>query len=283
MRETARSGRATTFMVLHAVLAAVLARHNASDDIPVGTVVAGRGDPRLDDVVGMFAATLVLRTRVAADASFGDLLAHVRDRDIAAYTHARTPFETIVERLAPVRDSSHHPLFQVALSMRRPALPALDLPGLAVSAAAAPHDSVPFDLQLTVTETADSIDLEFTYQRALYDASTIAAFAARFTGILDEVVGDPAVEVGRIDLLTDTERTALVPARGGESHPASLWTLLAEGARLGGSGGAVRAGEITLGYPDLVTRAEALASVLRSRGALPERPSPARCRVRWTR
>lgn len=269
VRETARSGRATTFMVLHAVLAAVLARHNASDDIPVGTVVAGRGDPRLDDVVGMFAATLVLRTRVAADASFGDLLAHVRDRDIAAYTHARTPFETIVERLAPVRDSSHHPLFQVALSMRRPALPALDLPGLAVSAAAAPHDSVPFDLQLTVTETADSIDLEFTYQRALYDASTIAAFAARFTGILDEVVGDPAVEVGRIDLLTDTERTALVPARGGESHPASLWTLLAEGARLGGSGGAVRAGEITLGYPDLVTRAEALASVLRSRGALP--------------
>ncbi|NKT96376.1 hypothetical protein GS854_25525 [Rhodococcus hoagii] len=176
VRETARSGRATTFMVLHAVLAAVLARHNASDDIPVGTVVAGRGDPRLDDVVGMFAATLVLRTRVAADASFCDLLAHVRDRDIAAYTHARTPFETIVERLAPVRDSSHHPLFQVALSMRRPALPALDLPGLAVSAAAAPHDSVPFDLQLTVTETADSIDLEFTYQRALYDASTIAAF-----------------------------------------------------------------------------------------------------------
>uniref|UniRef100_UPI003B8A87CC amino acid adenylation domain-containing protein n=1 Tax=Rhodococcus sp. TaxID=1831 RepID=UPI003B8A87CC len=269
VRETARRGRATTFMVLHAVLAAVLARHNASDDIPVGTVVAGRGDPRLDDVVGMFAATLVLRTRVAADRSFADLLAHVRDRDLAAYTHARTPFETIVERLAPVRDSSHHPLFQVALSMRRPGLPTLDLPGLAVSAAAAPLDSLPFDLQLTVTETADAIDLEFTYQRALYDAATIAAFAARFTRFLDGVVRDPAVEVGRIDLLTEAERAALVPARGDASLPASLWTLLADGARTGGSGPAVRAGEITLGYPDLVTRAEALASVLRSMGALP--------------
>ncbi|PTR23457.1 glutamate racemase [Rhodococcus sp. OK519] len=269
VRETARRGRATTFMVLHAALAAVLSRHAGSEDIPVGTVVAGRGDPRLDDVVGMFAATLVLRTRVAGDASFADLLAHVRDRDLAAYTHARTPFETIVEHLAPVRDSSHHPLFQVALSMRRPALPTLDLPGLVVSAAAAPLDSVPFDLQLTVTETADSIDLEFTYQRDLYDAATVAAFASRFSRFLDQSLRDPDVEVGRIDLLTDAERRELVPARGKIGTPSSLWSLLADGAGTGRSGVAARSGENELGYTELVTRAETLATTLRAHGAVP--------------
>ncbi|QBJ95977.1 non-ribosomal peptide synthetase [Rhodococcus sp. ABRD24] len=265
----ARQHRATAFMVLHAALAAALSRHNGSRDIPIGTVVAGRGDPRLDEVVGMFASTLVLRAQVAPDASFAELLEHVRGRDLAAYTHSETPFETLVERLAPVRDSSHHPLFQVALSMRRPMLPSIDLPGLVVTAAAASVETTHFDLQLTVTETPAGIELEFTYKRDLYERATIAAFASRFVALLDEVVRDPAAEVGRIDLLTDGERAALVPARGGASAPASLWSLLSGGAAIDGGAVAVVAGGETLTYHELRTHAEALAAVLCSRGAVP--------------
>ncbi|NKS69117.1 hypothetical protein GS584_08490 [Rhodococcus hoagii] len=127
---TARRHRSTTFMTIHAALAAVLARHNDTDDIVIGTAVAGRGDPRLDSLVGMFASTLPLRTDVAAGQTFVDLLEHVRERDIEAFARVDTPFERIVERVAPERYSARHPIFQVALAVRRPGSVRFTLPGL---------------------------------------------------------------------------------------------------------------------------------------------------------
>ena len=88
----ARSHNATTFMVMHAALAALVSRYSASADVPIGTVVAGRSDPKLDDLVGMFAGTLVLRTTIDRTASFAELLGHVHQQDLAAYTHAGHAF-----------------------------------------------------------------------------------------------------------------------------------------------------------------------------------------------
>ncbi|WP_114721480.1 amino acid adenylation domain-containing protein [Rhodococcus sp. AG1013] len=269
---TARRHRATSFMVLHAVLAAVLARHNGSADVVIGTAVAGRGDPRFDDVVGMFASTVVLRTDVDGDGSFASLLEHVRRRDVEAFAHADTPFETIVERLAPLRDSARHPLFQVALSMRRPETVRIDLSGLVVTAEPAAQDTVQFDLQLTVTETPGALELEFAYRSDLYDHDTVTAFAERFEMFLDAVTDDPAKVVGDVDLLTDVERASLVPASGEAGTPVGLWALLSDGARRGGSRAAVVAPGIEVSYRDLVDRAEGLAAALGARGAGPGVP-----------
>ncbi|PND48814.1 condensation domain-containing protein, partial [Rhodococcus sp. ENV425] len=194
----ARDGRATTFMVLHAALAVLLARHGAGDDIAVGTVVAGRGDPQLDALVGMFAGTLVLRTPVDPDATFADLLAEVHARDLAAYTHPDAPFETLVERLNPARNPARHPLFQVALSLRRPTVDTFELPGLTARVLPVADEHANFDVQLVVTETGTGVDLEFAYATDLYDAGTVAAFADRYVAILRAAVADPAVRIGDI-------------------------------------------------------------------------------------
>ncbi|WP_048772056.1 non-ribosomal peptide synthetase [Rhodococcus ruber] len=266
----AREGRATTFMVLHAALAVLLARHGAGGDIAVGTVVAGRGDPQLDDLVGMFAGTLVLRTPVDPDAGFADLLNDVHARDLAAYTHPDAPFETLVERLNPARNPARHPLFQVALSLRRPTVDAFELPGLTARVLPVADEHANFDLQLVVTETGTDVDLEFVYATDLYDAGTVAAFADRYVAILRAVVADPAVRIGDIDLLTEPERAALVPAAGPEPAPArTLWQWLADGASRGGGGVAVRDGDTDLTYPQLLSRAEALAARLHAAGVRP--------------
>ncbi|MCL2536182.1 MAG: amino acid adenylation domain-containing protein, partial [Nocardiaceae bacterium] len=129
-----------------------------------------------------------------------------------------------------------------------------------------PADTAQFDLQLTVTERSDSFEFEFTYDRDLYDRDTVAAFARRVVAFLDAMTGDPAVAVGDVDLLTDTERAALVPARGGHGAPESLWQALSRGVDANPDGAAIVAGAQTLTYRDLVRRAEALASVLHAHG-----------------
>ncbi|MGW4019705.1 amino acid adenylation domain-containing protein, partial [Rhodococcus ruber] len=193
----ARKHSSTLFMVVHAALAVLLSKLSASDDIAIGTPVAGRGEAALDNLIGMFVNPLVLRTRVDAGERFSDLLAQVRSSDLQAFAHAELPFERLVEVLNPARSQARHPLFQVALAFQNMERPELKLPGVTVSGVDFDYDLAKFDLQFTISEntTADSardgLRVELSYATDLFDESTVVSVAERFVRVLGAVAADP--------------------------------------------------------------------------------------------
>ncbi|HVB27458.1 MAG TPA: amino acid adenylation domain-containing protein, partial [Mycobacteriales bacterium] len=122
----------TLFMALTAAFQTLLHRYTGQDDVVVGTPIANRRRRDLEDLVGFFVNTLVLRTDLSGNPTLRQLLRRVREVTLGAYAHQELPFQTLVETLAPRRDLSLTPLFQVMLVLQNAPLPALALPGLAL-------------------------------------------------------------------------------------------------------------------------------------------------------
>ncbi len=118
LQNLARSKNATLFMVVNAAFATLLARLSGTDDIAIGTPIAGRGERELDDLIGMFVNTLVFRTRVDGSMSFAELLEQARETDLGAFANADVPFERLVEVLNPVRSTRATPCSRWACRSR---------------------------------------------------------------------------------------------------------------------------------------------------------------------
>ncbi|MET9660090.1 non-ribosomal peptide synthase/polyketide synthase [Streptomyces sp. NPDC006510] len=200
------------FMVVRTGLAALLTRLGAGTDIPVGTAVAGRTDEALDDLVGCFINTLVLRTDTSGDPSFGELLDRVRETDLAAYAHQDVPFERLVEVLNPARSLSRHPLFQVMVTLQNNETARLGLPGLDVRPEDIGGGAVRFDLLLDLSErftadgTPDGLTGALDYSADLFDPATAQRITEQFVRVLEAGAADPGLPIGDIDVLGPQER-----------------------------------------------------------------------------
>ncbi|WP_434593059.1 amino acid adenylation domain-containing protein [Streptomyces sp. A5-4] len=272
----AKSSATSTFMVLHAALAVLLDRVGAGDDITVGTPVAGRTDEALDGLVGFFVNTLALRVSTAGGPTFRELLARVRETDLAAYAHQELPFERLVEELQPARSLTRHPLFQVMLTLNNTQAPRLDLPGLHARLDGVGTGGAKFDLSFSFTERPDGAGtgrvLEGTleFSRDLFDTGTAQRLADWFGRLAARAVIDPDSPVHALALLDGDEEAALVALGDGgpgSGAPATVLDRFAETVTEARSGDiAVTAPDGRLSFPELDVRSDRIAALLASSG-----------------
>ncbi|GAB3898062.1 non-ribosomal peptide synthetase [Kibdelosporangium lantanae] len=273
----ARGSGASVFMVLHAALAALLSKIGAGNDIPVGTPIAGRTDEALDGLVGFFANTLVLRADLAGNPSFTDLVARVRDTDLAAYTNQDVPFERLVELLNPERSLARHPLFQVLLVVDNPAGALPGLPGVSVEPEPVRTTRAKFDLSFSFTERRTDagdpagVDAELEYATDLFDEETAVALTRWFQVLLTAVLADPDRPVASHDLLDAAELARLAGDPVTPERDRTIVDVVEAQVARTPDAPAVRSGTTQLTYAELNAAANQLAHLLVERGAGPER------------
>ena len=287
VRAVAGEHNATSFMVIQAALAVLLAKVSASPEVAVGFPIAGRGDPALDELVGFFVNTLVLRVDLAGDPTVAELLAQVRARGLAAYEHQDVPFEVLVERLNPTRSLTHHPLVQVMLAWQNLARqdnnPAagLALGDLQVTPLPADTQVARMDLTFSLaerwTEAGEPAGISGTveFRTDVFDAASIEALIERFERVVVAMTADPTRRLSSMDLLDAGEYARLdeIGNRAVLTQPAptpvSIPVVFAAQVARTPEAVAISCGERSWTYRELEEAANRLAHLLAGQGAGP--------------
>lgn len=256
--ELGRQASATPQMVLLSAYAALLARLSGSDDVVLGLSTSGRDLPELAPLIGMFVNPVVLRVDVSGDPTFTELLARVRGGLLDVMEHWHTPFQSIVEAVAPQRDPAVQPVFQVAFNY----IPDSGFDGITLGTT---KDDLAFD----VTDGRSRL----LYRTALFDRSTAESVVDRYLRLLDAAVTAPDTGVADLPLLTGAE-LALVTGDWATGPaldvPAALVQELVERqAAATPDHPALVTAERTLTYAELNAEANRLARTLVARGAGP--------------
>ncbi|HEY0544285.1 MAG TPA: amino acid adenylation domain-containing protein [Pyrinomonadaceae bacterium] len=210
LHRLSRQEGATLFMTLLAAFSVLLSRYSHQREILIGTPVANRTRTETEQLIGFFINTLVIRTRLEGEASFREILRQVRETSLQAYAHQDVPFEKLVEELAPERNLSYTPLFQVAFALQNAPMPDIELSGLQLSVLEIAKETAKFDLALSMQETEQGLEAEFEYNTDLFENKTIARMIEHFQTLLDGIIARPDERCGVLPLITPTERRQLL-------------------------------------------------------------------------
>jgi amino acid adenylation domain-containing protein len=269
----------TVFMIVQATLAALLTRLGATTDIPIGTPVSGRGDPALDDLIGFFVNTVVLRMDTAGDPSLLELLRRVRQTDLDAFDNQDVPFEEVVEAVNPGRSLSRNPLFQVMLLLAAGTEgDGFRLPGLSAETEDVFTGAALVDLLFDLTERHRSDGspagvhgmLEFATDLYLPDSAQL--MAKRFAALFERWVAEPELPLSQVDLFVGAERDDVIGTWNATTVAlpgTTLPELIERQVVATPHAVAIRsaAGEVT--FAELNERANRVANLLLSRGIGP--------------
>jgi len=274
--ELARANRATLSMVMQAALAVLLSRLGAGTDIPIGAAFAGRTDQGLNDLVGYFVNTLVVRSDLSGDPGFTEVLGRVRAVGLSALANQDIPFERLVEDLAPARSLARHPLFQVALTVQNNTAAVLDLPGIRAEAVSAASPTARFDLDVAVSEVTEAGGVPAGLLGAviaaadLFDRESVEQIAGRLVRVVEAVTADPGLRVSEVDVLDAAERHRLLAEWNDTAvdlPPVSVPEMIAVQAARTPDAIAVSSEGVLVSYAELDARAGRLARYLAGLGA----------------
>ncbi|MBL3658744.1 non-ribosomal peptide synthetase [Fulvivirga sediminis] len=210
LNRLAEEENATLYMSLLSVIKVLLYKLTGNKDIAVGTPVSGRNNEQLDQIVGMFVNTLVVRGNIDSDKSFRSLLKETRDKVLECFSNQQYPYESLVEKLNIERDQNRNPLFDVMFAYRNYNLPKMKMEGVSVSPLeVGNYGTAQFDLTITVTENVDELDWQMQYDASIYKSDTMERWVKYIRQICEVAFQDPDSALKDLNIQPEDEYRAI--------------------------------------------------------------------------
>jgi len=213
LRDLAKKEEVTMFMVLLTMFNILLFKLGRQEDIIVGTVLAGRRHPDLENIIGMFVNTLPLRNFPGENKTFIEFLRETRKRALEVFDNQDYPFDLLVDKLTVERDTGRNPLFDVLFSFNAPTpggssiqLEKIEKTGLNVK----PYEwgegeisQAKFDMIFSGRDGGDCLFLVIEYSMELFKKETIERFIMYFKEVVSAVTENESIKLKDITISHD--------------------------------------------------------------------------------
>ena len=266
LRQLAQQESTTLFSLLLATFHVWLARHTGQTDIIVGTPLANRTRPEVQSLIGYFLNTLPIRARLDANPSFRQVLRQVHETFWDAYAHAEIPFEQLVELAVTEREFGRQPIYQVMFVLLEEGVENLklgDATGLPFSIVTETSKN---DLTLDIQAIGEDWICRLEYATDLFSRSRIESMSCHFGELLLSITQTPDHSIGRLNLLSDSERAQFLveanPIETSFSSGSSIHQRFEEQVRRTPNAIAISCEGKSLSYSELNSRANQLARQL---------------------
>ncbi|MBG1268402.1 non-ribosomal peptide synthetase/type I polyketide synthase [Nostoc sp. WHI] len=185
-----KTQEASLFMGLLTLVKSFLFRYTEQNEITVGSPIAGRNHPDLEEQIGFYVNTLVLRSQIAADDSFTTLLAKVKTTTLEAYDNQEYPFDKLVSDLNLQRDPSRNPLFDTVVVLQNNQNVDLALDGITVNPIQQEIVTAKFDIEFTFVDETE-LYLKLIYNTDMFASERISLILKLLEVIIKEIVESP--------------------------------------------------------------------------------------------
>lgn len=199
---------ASLYMVLLAALQTLLSRYSGQTDIVIGSPVAGRNRIELEQLIGFFVNTVVLRGDLSGEQMFRDVLGRTRDTTLEANAHQDLRFERLVDELRPTRNLAYNPIFQVMFSLDNTLTAPARLGGLSMSVERISSGTSKFDITIFASETAQGLKLLTEYNVDLFDRRTIQRMMRDYCDLLSSIVVNPDTRIADLQALVGADQSS---------------------------------------------------------------------------
>ncbi|MDQ6674586.1 MAG: amino acid adenylation domain-containing protein [Chloroflexota bacterium] len=254
----------TLFVVLLAAFETLLHRYTGQADFLVGTPVRGRSQPELEDVVGFFVNTVVLRANLDGGPTFQELLQRVRATVLDAFSHQDVPFEYLMMS----RNPAYRAFFSFQDARNRPTV----LGNLTLRQVHVLPDAAANDVSMWIMENESGLIGGLNYSTELFDQPTMQHMLGSFRILLRSIVADASRSVVALPIVSGTDRA--VPALEVQSHSRARLIHAEFEAHVDRSPLSLaligHSGAVT--YADLDARANGHARLLRAAGVASGQP-----------
>jgi amino acid adenylation domain-containing protein len=203
----------TLFMTLLAGINLLLHKYTGQDDIIIGTPVAGREHPDLENQIGLYLNTLSIRTQLQKESNFIDFVALQKETLLGAYDHQSYPFDVLVEKLNLKRDTSRSALFDVLVVLQNQEqlknLNTEEFSNIQISDYDFKNKTSQLDISFTFVET-DGLNLTIEYNTDIYDDYIVERIFPHFENLLSELLEEPQKLIQDAEYLTSAEEQQLL-------------------------------------------------------------------------
>lgn len=203
LEKIAKENQSTLYMVLLSGLKILVSKYTGQNEIVIGSPIAGRVNKDLEQMIGMFVNSIVIKTELEHKNTFVDCLDIVKTKALNAFENQEYPFENLVDALNIKSDLNRNPIFDIMFMHQNYERKAIEIEDLTIRDLPMKTKSEKLDLTVTAVEDESELRINFNYATSLFGKNTIEQMAKHYDEILKCIAEDSHVVVENIALSED--------------------------------------------------------------------------------